>query len=146
MRVVVNRSILVGVFVMLASMAGAAWAGDVVVVANKGIGEDHLSKKEIKSIFLGKKKSLGGITIQLAVLTGNAKTVHGRFLETYLKKSPSKFNNYYKKRVFTGKGKEPKSFASEAGLLAFVARTKGAIGYASANVVTDRVKTIEISD
>ena len=146
MRVIGSKSMLAGVFVMLASMVGTAWAGDIVVVANKGIGESSLSKKEIQSIFLGKKKSLGGTTVQLAILKGNAKDVHGRFLKTYVKKSPSKFKNYYKKLVFTGKGKEPKSFASEASLLAFVARTNGAIGYASADAVTHQVKTMRISD
>ncbi len=146
MRVIGNRGILVGVLVMLASMVGTAWAGDTVVVANRGIGEDNLSKKEIQNVFLGKKKSLGGVTVQLAVLKGDAKDLHGRFLSTYVKKSPSKFRNHYKKLVFTGKGKAPQSFSSEASLLAFVAGTKGAIGYASAGAVTGRVKTISISD
>ena len=54
------------------------------------------------------------------------------------------FSIYWKRLIFTGKGTPPTSFASDEKVVAFVARTPGAIGYVSTKAELKDVKTIKI--
>ena len=129
---------------LIFGLATFSWAGDVVLVANKTIPVSSLSKGDVKSIFLAKKKSVDGVRVKLATLKGS--DLHNQFLKAYVGKTPSQFSNYYKKLIFTGKGKPPKSMTSEAKMIAYVSRTSGALGYVSAAAVTDKVKAIQVMD
>jgi ABC-type phosphate transport system substrate-binding protein len=122
--------------------AASALAG-VVLVANSAVQESSLSQKEVQQIFLGKKKSLAGGKVKIAVQKDNA--AHAEFLKQYVKKTPSQFRIYYKKLVFTGKGKPPKTVADDAAMLGYVAKTSGALGYVSDGAVNDKVKVITIN-
>ena len=53
------------------------------------------------------------------------------FVKKFAGKSAKQFTNYWRKMVFSGKGKMPQAFADEAALIAFVASTPGALGYAT---------------
>ncbi len=126
------------------SSPGAVYAGDIVIIANKNVAESSLSSEEVKNIFLFKKKKWGnGQSIDFVVLKDGA--VQEGFLKNYAKKTPSQFKRYFKTLVFTGKGKPPKSFATEAELIGYVASTEGAIGYASSGAKTGSVKTIQVN-
>jgi hypothetical protein len=46
--------------------------------------------------------------------------------------------------VFSGKGQLPRAFADEASLVAFVARTPGAIGYIDAATPHDGVTVVPV--
>jgi len=70
---------------------------------------------------------------------------HDDFLKTYLQKSTSQFQRYFRTLVFTGKGKVPKSFDSEESLVGYVAGTNGAIGYVSSGTNTGSVKVINVN-
>lgn len=123
---------------------GAVYAGDIVIIANNKVAESSLSGEDVKNIFLFKKKKwANGQTIDFVVLKDGA--VHKAFLKGYAKKTPSQFKRYFKTLVFTGKGKPPKSFASEKELVGYVAATEGAIGYVSSGAKTGSVKTISVN-
>ncbi len=123
---------------------GAVYAGDIVIISNKNVAESSLSGEEIKNIFLFKKKKWANSqSIDFVVLKDGA--VHKEFLKKYAKKTPSQFKRYFKTLVFTGKGKPPKSFATEKELVGYVAATDGAIGYVSAGAKTGSVKTIQVN-
>ncbi len=127
-----------------ACLTSAVWAGDMVLVVNQGISANSLSKGDVKSIYLAKKKSIDGTSVRLATLKDE--DLAGQFLKKYVGKTPSQFSAYYKKLIFTGKGKPPKKMKSEAEMVAYVARTTGAIGYVSKGAVTDAVKTINVTN
>ncbi len=120
----------------------ASWAG-VVLIANPDVQEGSLSQKDVQQIFLAKKKSLAGGSVKIA--TQKNKGVHAEFLESYVKKTPSQFSSYYKKLVFTGKGKPPKAVSDDAAMLSYVASTSGALGYVSDGAANDKVKVIPVN-
>ena len=108
-----------------------AWAGAVKVITGAGTPVDSIDDGDIKKIFLGKTKSWpDGNPVEFVVLDSG--DVHKSFLKTYVKKSASQFKTFWKKQVFTGKGKNPKSFGSESELAAYVTGKTGTIGYISA--------------
>lgn len=119
--------LLGNVFVQSASpdeqMAG------VVIIGNKNIPESSLSKMDIQNVFLGKKTKLGGTKITFVILKSG--DVHESFLKEYLSRTPSQYNKYWKKMIFTGKGKAPKVFETEEALVEYVKASEGAIGYIS---------------
>ena len=66
------------------------------------------------------------------------------FLKAYVGKSDQALRTYLKSLVFTGKGSMPKSFASDAEIVRYVASTKGAIGYVSTAAETAGVKKLQV--
>ncbi len=121
------------VFFGIQSVPKALAQGEAVVVANSSVQEESLTSKEVKAIFLGKKSQIGGVTVAIVTLANGG--VHKGFLKVHVGKTPSQFSSHWKKIVFTGKGKMPKTFNSEDELLSYVSNTKGAVGYASSDAV-----------
>ncbi|MBT8343059.1 MAG: hypothetical protein HKP58_01605 [Desulfatitalea sp.] len=133
-------AILVGI---LCPLPQIAWAGDVVVIANKSVSDSSLSGEELKNIFLAKKSqwSSGG-SINFAILKQGA--AHEAFLKQYIQKTPDQFERYFRKLIFTGKGKAPTTLSDEKEMVSYVSSTAGAIGYVSSGTDTNAVKTINV--
>jgi ABC-type phosphate transport system substrate-binding protein len=112
---------------LLACLAGPAAAADLVVIANPSVSASDISADDLKLIFLGSKTSFGGSNVEPVLADAGA--AHEEFLKSYLSKSDSALRNHFKSLVFTGKGSMPKSFNSDAAIVAYIAKTKGAIGY-----------------
>jgi hypothetical protein len=115
-------------------------AADVQVIGNASVAGE-LSAADVKEIFLGAKESVGGTAV-VPVLGGGA--AHEAFLKAYVGKSDQALRNHFKSLVFTGKGSMPKSFASDADVIKYVASTKGAIGYVSGGADVAGVKKIQV--
>jgi len=70
--------------------------------------------------------------------------VHEAFVKEYLGKTDSALQTYYRSLVFTGKASMPKTLGADADVVAYVAKTKGAIGYVSSGANTVGVKILEV--
>jgi ABC-type phosphate transport system substrate-binding protein len=137
-------SMTLSLIMILGSVSDTSAAGDIVIVANSEAGTDSLSKSDLESIMLGKKKKWdNGTKIKIAIL--KAGDTHENFTKEYTGKTASQFKSYWKKLVFTGEGIQPKSFKTEDELVAYVAKTKGAVGYVSAGTSADGVTSVTIS-
>ena len=125
--------------------AHEVWAaGEYIVVINGEVGVDSIAAGDFESVLLGNKKKWDdGTKVYIAVLKEG--DVTESFLKTHARKTPDQFKTYWKKLVFTGKGIEPKSLGSEEELVAYVAKTKGAVGYISAGTAHDSVKELTIN-
>ena len=126
----------------LAVASAPMTASDVVVVANTGISVSEVSAADLKDIFLGAKTSVSGADVQPVLAESGA--AHEAFLKSYVGKSEQALKVHFKSLVFTGKGSMPKSFASDAEIVKYVAATKGAIGYVASGAAAGGVKTIAV--
>lgn len=115
-------------------------AADVQVIANPGVTAD-LTAADVKDIFLGAKTSVGGAAVEPVLSSAAA---HEPFLKAFVGKTDQGLRNHLKSLVFTGKGSMPKSFASDAEVIKYVAATKGAIGYVTAGADAAGVKKIQV--
>ena len=122
--------------------AGAVQAADVKIIANESVGATSISAEEIKGVFLSTKTSLSDGSHVVPVLEKGG-PVHEAFLKE-LGKSDSALETYYRTLVFTGKASMPKTLGADTEVVAYVAKTKGAIGYIGADAVTDGLKTLEM--
>jgi ABC-type phosphate transport system substrate-binding protein len=123
--------------------AQVALAADVKVIANPSVGASSVSVDELKGVFLATKTALSDGSHVEPVLEKTG-AVHEAFLKTYLGKTDAALETYYRSLVFTGKGSMPKTLTGDAEVVAYVAKTKGAIGYVSAGTSTAGVKTLEV--
>ena len=67
-----------------------------------------------------------------------------KFVKKFAGKTAKQFQNFWRKMVFSGKGKMPQAFASEADLAAFVAANPGSIGYVAKGAAIDGAKQIKV--
>jgi len=134
------------IYLLLAALAvgsASAWAADIKIIANSSVGASSVSAEELKGVFLSTKSSLSdGSHVEPVLLKGGA--VHEAFLKDYVGKSDSALETYYRSLVFTGKGSMPKTLATDAEVVAYVEKTKGAIGYVAAATTTADVKVLEV--
>jgi len=118
-------------------------AGDIKVIANSSVGASSVSADELKGVFLATKTSLSdGSHVEPVLLKSGP--AHEAFVKQYLGKTDAALETYYRSLVFTGKGSMPKALASDAEMVGYVAKTKGAIGYVSVGASTEGVKAIEV--
>ncbi len=120
-------------------------ADSVKVISNNSIQANQISVRELKSVYLREKSSLNDGTHVEPVLERNG-AAHEIFLKLYLKQNSDDLQRYYQSLVFSGKGSMPKAVGTDADVVAYVARTKGAIGYVSAEANTPGVKMLAVID
>lgn len=120
------------------------WAGGIKVIANPSVRASSISADDIKNVFLENTSSLGdGTHVEPVLAKGGP--AHVVFVKQYLGKTDTALQVYYRSLVFTGRGSMPKTVGSDAEVVDYVAKTKGAIGYVSAETSTHAVKTLEIN-
>ena len=129
----------VGLFVPAATLFGA----DLKVIANPSVTASSVSADDLKGVFLATKTSLGDGSRVEPVLEKDG-PVHEAFVKEYLGKTDAALQTYYRSLVFTGKASMPKQLPSDAEVMAYVAKTKGAIGYVSSATSTSGVKVLEV--
>jgi ABC-type phosphate transport system substrate-binding protein len=120
-----------------------ALAADVRVIANNSVGSSSISANDLKAVFLQEKSSLSDGSRVVPVLA-KVGVAHETFVKQYLGKTEDALMTYYRSLVFTGKGLMPKTLASDAEVLAYVARTKGAIGYVNSSAGLEGVKVLDV--
>jgi hypothetical protein len=123
--------------------AVSASAADFKVIANASVGASSVSSEELKGVFLVTKTSLSDGSHVEPVL-GKGGPAHEAFLKQFIGKSPTALETYYRSLVFTGKASMPKTADSDAEVTAYVAKTKGAIGYVAADAPAAGVKVLEV--
>ena len=138
-----NTFVVIFLMLVMLCLGSTTSFADVLIIANKNVSEDSISKEDVKNIFLGntvkwKDKS----SISFVILKND---VHRAFLKEYIKRSSSQYGNYWKKMVFTGKGRQPRAFETEKELIRYVAETDGAIGYINKGTEMMNVKTINVN-
>jgi len=116
---------------------------DVLIVCNKSVPEDSLTKDVIQGIFLGEKSMWSdGSNIEFVMLGDDSITRD--FLRGYVGKTTSQFRTYWKKKVFTGRGKAPMSFDTSEALIEYIISTDGVIGYLPKGADNSRLKTMTV--
>jgi ABC-type phosphate transport system substrate-binding protein len=116
-----------------------------IVIGHPNV-EDTLTRDEVKQIFLGRKTRWNDDS-KIVFVIYREKDVYDAFLKEYVNKTIFQYTNYWKKQVFTGKGRMPKSFKTCEEVMEFVSSTEGAISFVLANDVdTNLVNTLTIEE
>jgi hypothetical protein len=113
------------------------------VIANPNLKASVLSSEELRGVFLATKTSLSdGSHVEPVMLKEGA--IQATFVKQFIGKTETALEIYYRSLVFTGKGLLPRTFASDAEMINYVAKTKGAVGYVSGEASVTAVKTLKV--
>lgn len=116
-----------------------------IIIANRDVPAETLSRNDLKDIFLG-VEIVWKNSQEIRLCTLKESDIHTKFTRQIANKTTQQFKAWWKKRLFLGQGSVPPEFDGENELIDYVANTKGAIGYVSAAPQNDNVKTITISE
>ena len=118
-------------------------AAELTLIANPSVTASVISPEEARCVFLAIRTSLSDGSHVTPVLQKSGAT-HETFVRRYLGKSEAGLETYYRSLVFSGRALMPVTLPSDAEVIRYVTRTKGAIGYVSSNAALSGVKVLEI--
>jgi len=129
-------------FISAFFLAGVLHAGSLtgmVVIANEGVGVDHISAAALRNVYTGRTTYWqGGDHVVIAVCDG----MTDEALNEVSGMDPSEFRTFWQRLVFSGRGEEPRTAADANDLVKFVASTKGAIALVPSDAQLKGVKTL----
>lgn len=130
---------------LILALAGDATGAAVrlLVVANREVPVDTISPRLLQRVYLGKATRWDG-GLQIRPVMQHDHDIHAAFVTELLERSEESFGVYWKRMVFTGKGRPPQAFASDEELAAFLRATPGAIGYIAADADTTGLKVLVV--
>ena len=137
---------ILGLLIVLAMLDVRAADEQLVIIGHKDVA-DSLKKEDIKQIFLGRKTRWANDEKILFVVFAEKET-YTTFLKEFVGKTVFQYKNYWKKQVFTGKGRMPKAFKTSEEVIKYVSSTEGAISFTMSQDVPDddSVKIIAIEN
>jgi len=147
-----KKHVLLAMFFILCFLSGNIFTiteahadeTEIVFIANSSVNESTLTQKELQKVFLGRKTSWENKE-KISFVLFDHEVAYPIFLQK-IGKSSSQYSQYWKRQVFTGKGKEPLKFESFEELIDYIATTEGAITFVMEPVINDNIKTITITD
>jgi len=127
-----------GLVFLALSLSALAPAADFKVIANPDLGATSVSVDEMRSVYLQTSRALkkGGHIEPVMQKVGRA---HAAFTADILTMTPSALWTYYRQLVLTGTGSMPRIVDGDDLVVAYVKKTKGAIGYVSKETPTEGV-------
>ena len=139
-----NSMIRKMVFLFALLLAGdvlAGWPAGALVIANRGVKEDHISVKTLKDLYTGRTSYWeGGEHVVIAVLADKTDEA----LSQASGMDASQFRTFWQRLVFSGRGQEPKEAPDIATLVRVVAATRGAISLAPPDAPLQGVKVLNV--
>lgn len=127
-----KKLILILCVLSLALSSGHVSGADgYMLVVNGANPTDELSKKEIAKMFLKRAKRWPDDVAVVPVDQPEKSGVRKAFTLDIHKKSVSAIKSYWQRMIFSGRDVNPQELDSDAAVLEFVRKERGAIGYVS---------------
>jgi len=131
----------------MAGMAPPVGADDFVVVVHSGVEGTTISRETLRAIYLKDVVQWGDQTSIQPVDQSSHSPVRQSFSEQVLCQSLGELQLFWRNRLAVDRILPPQIKPSDAEVLEFVARHKGAIGYVSAEAsLPPEVKAVRIRD
>ena len=132
------------VFTIIMSFSSFSFAEDYQVIINKKNNVQIMTTINIKKIFLGKKTLWNqNERIRVAFIDVDSDTAK-YFFEKVIGMRRSKYNRYWRRKLFSGSGVPPRKFKSKRKLVEFVNSDIFALGVIFGEFQSDEVKIITI--
>ena len=123
-------------------------AAGFVVIANAANPATTIAKLDVVRIFMKKTRAWpGGGLAADPVDQRDASAVRKEFLAAVVGKDAAAMNAYWQSQLFVGRTTPPPVKASDADVIAYVAASRGAIGFVSAGAaLPETVKVIKVGE
>ena len=112
---------------------------DLVLIANADSGIEHLTKREVINIYLGRYRRLDtGSTAEPIDLSSKTDT-KALFYRLLVDKNLAEINAYWSRLVFSGKTRPPQQVDNVDKVLEMVGHNRNALGYINRAAVNSQV-------
>jgi TonB family protein len=118
---------------------------EIKVIANRSVSADSITMAELKQVYLEQTRLLDDGSHVEPVMERGGGATNATFLKDFLKINDDALQSYYRTLVFTGRGSMPKALGSDSEVVAYVLKTRGAIGYVNVSADVDGVKILSIA-
>ena len=132
------------IVVLLGSVTALAQEPAYRVIVHPANPTTSLSRDQLADMFLKKVTRWPDGEKIRPVDQRTSSPVRKELTERVLRKSLAAVRSYWQQLIFSGRSIPPPELDSEAAVIAFVARHRGAIGYVSGQAKLDGVKTVPI--
>jgi len=147
MRIIFKPSIT-SIFTFFTLSATLLWhtvaMADVAIIAHPAASIGRIDPGTVKSIYLGKLKFWPDGSVLTVVDQARGSEARKLLLNKVVGKKESKFDSYWSKKTFSGKGMPLKQLGDDTDVKAWISQDKGSIGYIDANSVDKSVKILMI--
>ena len=121
-------------------LAQAVCAQTLVVIVNPAIGVQHLSRREVLDIFLGRYRTFPSGASALPIDLDVSSTERKQFYMLLAHKDSSDMGSYWARLTFSGKVSPPFAVADARMAIDIVANNPNAIAYVDRAAVDQRVR------
>lgn len=135
----INTSLIVACVALFFSTTVLA---EVAIIVHPNSGAGRLDAKTAKKLFLGKTKSISGISSVTLVVQTDESPATAEFTKKFIKKAPSKYKALWSRLIFSGKAAPPKTLSNDSEVVAYVASHPNAVGYVSAAALDRSVRVL----
>ena len=137
-----NKSFKITITMLLVLLQSQPLGAGELVVVTSADNVEQLSIDDVARIFLGKVTRYPSGEVVEPLNMDPADPSFEEFARQVLKKTPSQLKAYWAKRIFTGKGKPPRTVATVEELRALVASDKRYLSYLDKNNVDHTVRWV----
>ncbi|OUR93584.1 hypothetical protein A9Q84_19135 [Halobacteriovorax marinus] len=121
---------IITLFILL-SLGAQAQTSYLVMSSTESSIDESIDLSDLRDIYLGNRIFWrNGDRIFPAHTTAKSNNIT-LFLKKVLYMSPRKYNKYWRRRLFSGKGHPPKELENDKNIIDYVKKTEGAIGLIS---------------
>ncbi|VAW60873.1 hypothetical protein MNBD_GAMMA11-2791 [hydrothermal vent metagenome] len=117
---------------------------DVSVIVHSSVAIGSIDAGTLKSIYLGKLRSWPDGAALTVIDQKAGSKIRKKFINEIIGKKEKKFDAYWSRKAFSGKGTPPKNLGNDADVKAWVSRHKGSIGYIDSSMADSSVKVLLI--
>jgi ABC-type phosphate transport system substrate-binding protein len=128
--------------VLLSCLFTGTVFAEIAVITNKATPAASLSASQVRAIFLKKSTKFPNGSTAIPGDQNTNTTIYENFGKKLLKKKPNQLSAYWSKRIFSGKAVPPDVIGNDDDMMAWVAKTRGSVGYVDAHAVNQSVKVL----
>lgn len=114
---------------------------DVVVVAGVNSPIADLSESEVRQLFTGQTRAIGGQRVQTLDLP-SSEAGRTDFYQKLMGRSPDQMRSHWARMIFTGQGQPPREVTSVREMKLLVGTSANQVGYLPADEVDDSVRVL----
>ena len=124
-------------------LAATVARGEFLVVVNKGNEVVEISKSDLKRIFLGKLKEIGGEQV-VATNQPLDSDIAREFLKDILGMTPEEYKEYWLEQQVKAGGTAPRIMRTDDNVSSFVGELPGGVGYIAKVKEGSNVKVVPV--
>lgn len=128
--------------IVLMSVIPQLVLADIVVIGNRDLPANSLSRDELSRIYLGKTKFLSSGTKIVPVDQRSGSMIREKFYNDLFQKSESEMKAYWSRIMFTGQGYPPIQESDDGAVLETVAKNANCLGYIDRAALNNSVKVL----